>query len=132
MASDNYAARYQRNCVSAADLFCKRRLFLTIKARRYLDIVCNEANRRLLEKLSLNTEHKKSLYLSIKAFTYMVAGGGLEPPHPKIPDFESSVSTNSTIPPICSCNAVLSAIIRDSIKTGAHYNNGLMCVNRGY
>ena len=88
-------------------LFCKRRLFLKIKARKFRDVVDNEARRRVFVKLSINAMHKKSLYLSIKAFTYLVAGGGLEPPHPKIPDFESSVSTNSTIPPNCFCNATL-------------------------
>ena len=37
-------------------------------------------------------------YLVVRQPLNLVPVGGLEPPHPKILDFESNVSTNSTTP----------------------------------
>jgi hypothetical protein len=45
----------------------------------------------------MEAESKKKALTEVSAFLMLVPVGGLEPPHPKATDFESVVSTNSTI-----------------------------------
>ena len=62
-------------------------------------IDCSDSLKALVESSAVlwwQVAKKKAL-TEVSAFFMLVPVGGLEPPHPKATDFESVVSTNSTI-----------------------------------